>query len=65
MGHAVAFGLLGLAGFKGLQHVFHSAETTGDAVEAAYSNAPTSEFVSAGPRSAVPLDTIGRRAAGS
>ena len=40
VGHAVAFGLLGFAGFKGLQHVFHSAETTGDAVEAAYSMAP-------------------------
>ena len=60
VGHAVAFGLLGLAGFKGLQHVFASAETSGDAVEAAYSTAPTSEYVSAGPRSAVPLDTIGR-----
>ena len=40
--------------------MFASAETSGDAVEAAYANAPTSEFVSAGPRSAVPLDTIGR-----
>ena len=60
VGHAVAFGLLGFAGFKGLQHVFQSAETTGDAVEAAYSAAPTSEYVSAGPRSAVPLETIAR-----
>jgi uncharacterized membrane protein len=60
VGHLTAFGLLGFAGFKGLQHVFHSAETTGDAVEAAYSTAPTSEYVSAGPRSEVPLDTIGR-----
>ena len=60
VGHTVALGLLGLAGVKGLQHVFQSAETTGDAVEAAYSMAPTSEFVSAGPRSAVPLETIGR-----
>ncbi|HYN57516.1 MAG TPA: alpha/beta-hydrolase family protein, partial [Motilibacterales bacterium] len=60
VGHATAFGLLGFAGFKGLQRVFASAETTGDAVEAAYSAAPTSEFVSAGPRSAVTLDTIGR-----
>ena len=60
VGHGVAFGLLGLAGVKGLQHVFASAETTGDAVEAAYSTAPTSEFVSGGPRSVVPLETIGR-----
>jgi uncharacterized membrane protein len=60
VGHATAVGLLGFAGFKGLQHVFAAAETSGDAVEAAYANAPTSEFVSAGPRSAVALDTIGR-----
>jgi uncharacterized membrane protein len=60
VGHLTALGLLGLAGFKGVQHVFASAETAGDAVEAAYSTAPTSEYVSAGPRSAVALDTIGR-----
>lgn len=60
VGHATALGLLGLAGFKGLQKVFASAETSGDAIEAAYANAPTSQFVSAGPRSAVPLETIGR-----
>ena len=28
VGHAAAFGLLGFAGFKGLQHVFASAEST-------------------------------------
>ena len=60
IGHLAALGLLGFAGYKGLQHVFHKAETAGDAVEAAYSTAPTSEFVSAGPRSAVSLETIGR-----
>ncbi len=60
VGHATALGLLGLAGYKGMQKVFASAETSGDAVEAAYANAPTSQFVSAGPRSAVPLETIGR-----
>ena len=60
VGHAVALGLLGLAGVKGMQVVFHKAETAGDAVEAAYAQAPTSEFVSAGPRSAVPAETIGR-----
>ena len=60
IGHATAFGLLGLAGYKGLEYVFQSAETSGDAVEAAYADAPTSEYVSAGPRSEVPDDTIGR-----
>ena len=60
VGHAVALGLLGFAGVKGMQHVFASAETSGDAVEAAYAAAPTSEHVSAGPRSSVPLETIGR-----
>lgn len=60
VGHLTAFGLLGLAGFKGLQHVFQSAETSGDAVEAAYATAPTSAYVSAGPRSEVPFETIGR-----
>jgi uncharacterized membrane protein len=60
VGHLTAFGLLGLAGVKGMQHVFQSAETSGDAVEAAYANAPTSAYVSAGPRSEVPFETIGR-----
>lgn len=60
VGHAVALGLLGFAGVKGMQHVFQSAETSGDAVEAAYSAAPTADYVSAGPRSSVPLETIGR-----
>ena len=60
IGHAAAFSMLGFAGYKGLQYVFRSAETSGGAVEAAYSEAPTSEYVSAGPRSAVPADTIGR-----
>ena len=60
IGHLTALGILGLAGVKGIQYVFHQAETSGDAVEVAYSAAPTSEFVSGGPRSAVSPDTIGR-----
>ncbi|MGB8020190.1 MAG: alpha/beta-hydrolase family protein [Candidatus Nanopelagicales bacterium] len=60
IGHLAALGLLGAAGYKGLQSVFHKAEGAGDAVESAYSAAPTSEWVSAGPRSEVSLDTIGR-----
>jgi uncharacterized membrane protein len=60
IGHLTALGLLGAAGSKGMAVVFHKAETSGDAIEAAYSAPPTSEYVSAGPRSAVPWDTIGR-----
>jgi hypothetical protein len=60
IGHLAALGLLGAAGYKGMAVVFHAAETGGDAIEAAYSASPTSEHVSAGPRSAVPWDTIGR-----
>ena len=60
IGHVTAFGLLGLAGYKGLEYVYHLAEISGDAVEAAYDSAPTSEYVSAGPRSEVPDDSIGR-----
>jgi uncharacterized membrane protein len=60
VGHLVALGLLGAAGYQGLQAVFHKAETAGDAVEAAYAAPPSSEHVSGGPRSAVPWETIGR-----
>jgi uncharacterized membrane protein len=60
IGHLTALGLLGAAGYKGMEVVFHKAEGAGDAVEAAYSTPPTSEHVSAGPRSAVSWDTIGR-----
>lgn len=60
IGHLAALGLMGAAGYKGLQVVFHRAESSGDAVEAAYSSAPTSEHVSGGPRSSVSWETIGR-----
>jgi uncharacterized membrane protein len=60
IGHLVAFGLFGAAGYKALHLVFHKAETAGDSVEAAYASPPTSEFVSGGPRSGVSWETIGR-----
>ncbi len=60
IGHLAALGLLGLAGVQAIQFVFQRAETSGDAVEAAYSSAPTSQYVSGGPRSAVSPDSIGR-----
>ena len=60
IGHLAALGLLGAAGYQGLQTVFHKTETAGDAVEAVYAAAPTSDHVSGGPRSAVSWETIGR-----
>ncbi len=60
LGHALALGALGAAAYKGVEVVFHKAETAGDAVEAAYAAPPTSEFVSGGLRSAVSWETIGR-----
>jgi len=60
IGHLVALGLLGAAGYRGVQMAFGKAETAGDAVEAAYAEPPTSEHVSGGPRSEVSWETIGR-----
>ncbi len=60
IGHLTALALLGAAGYQGLQVVFHRTETSGDAVEGAYATAPVSDHVSAGPRSAVSFETIGR-----
>ncbi len=59
-GHLVGLGLLGALGYEGLRRVFTSAERGGAAVEAAYAEPPTSEFVSGGPRSAVSWNDIGR-----
>ncbi|MCB9413043.1 MAG: alpha/beta-hydrolase family protein [Actinobacteria bacterium] len=60
IGHLLAFGLFTAAGYKALHVVFHRAETSGDAVEAAYASPPTSDYVSGGPRSGVSWETIGR-----
>lgn len=60
IGHLVALGLLGAAGYRGIHVVFGKAEDAGDAVEAAYAEPPDSAFVSGGPRSEVSWETIGR-----
>ena len=60
IGHLAGLGLLGALGYEGLRRVFTSAERGGAAVEAAYSEPPTSECVSGGPRSAVSWNDIGR-----
>ena len=60
IGHLVGLGLLGALGYEGLRRVFTSAERGGAAVEAAYSEPPTSDCVSGGPRSAVSWNDIGR-----
>jgi len=59
-GHLVSLGLIATGGFLALQEVMKRAEHTGDAVEEAYSSAPTSEFVSGGPNSGVSWNDIGR-----
>ncbi len=60
LGHLTALGLMGYGGFKGMEYVFHKAETAGDAVEATYATPPTSLSVSGGPRSNVSWEDIGR-----
>lgn len=60
IGHLTALGLMGYGGYRGIQAVFHKAEGAGEAVEVIHSQAPTSEFVSGGPRSAVDSADIGR-----
>lgn len=60
VGHLAAAAILGAAGARGLQTVFHKAERGGDAVEAAYNEPPTSLYVSGGPNSAVSWTDVGR-----
>lgn len=60
LGHAVALGLFGGLGVWGLSTVKRRVERNGDVVEAAYPDAPTSPHVTAGPRSLIPFDTIGK-----
>lgn len=60
VGHGVALGGLGAAGFLGIRKVLANADHTGAAVEAAYATQPTSEHVSGGPHSLISADDIGR-----
>ncbi|MGV1005229.1 MAG: alpha/beta-hydrolase family protein [Candidatus Nanopelagicales bacterium] len=60
VGHLASLGLLTAAGLQAMQYVFHKAERGGDAIEAAYHEEPTSDFVSGGPRSGVSWKHVGR-----
>ena len=59
-GHAVALTLFGGLGIAGFSVVKRRIERGGDVVEAAYPDNPTSPWVTAGPRSVVDFDTIGK-----
>jgi uncharacterized membrane protein len=67
VGHAAAVGLLSGAVVAAYDRALSAQERGADAIEAAYNIAPTSEFVSGGPRSLVawePLTREGRRFVG-
>jgi uncharacterized membrane protein len=60
IGHIVALGLLGGAIFAGYEYAVRRVEQGGAAIEPAYDSPPTSPFVSGGPGSLVPFDTLSR-----
>ncbi|MFI0433429.1 MAG: alpha/beta-hydrolase N-terminal domain-containing protein, partial [Candidatus Nanopelagicales bacterium] len=60
LGHAVAVSLLGAAGVFAFSRTKRRIEHGGDVIEAAYPEPPTSEYVTAGPKSLIDFDTIGK-----
>ena len=60
VGHGVTFGAFAALGYLGLRAVRKRTERGSDIIEPAYQAPPTSEFVSAGPRSTVEFDAIGK-----
>ena len=58
--HAAILGTMGLAGLYVLKRVTHRLEHSDDVIEPAYPAPPASPFVSAGPRSDMPFDAIGK-----
>lgn len=60
VGHAVSLGLISAAGIAGYSVVKRRIERRGDVVEPAYPRAPLSPYVTAGPRSVVSFDDIGK-----
>lgn len=60
VGHSVSLGLFGLAGAGAFVVVKRRIERGDDIVEPAYPEPPTNEFVTSGPQSVVPFDTIGK-----
>lgn len=59
LGHGVALGVFAAAGTVGFGIVKRRIERGGDIVEPAYPEPPTSDCVTAGPRSQIAFDTIG------
>ncbi len=59
VGHTVAFAMLGAGGVVAFSVVKRRIEKGGDIVEPAYPQPPTNPYVTAGPRSIIPFDTIG------
>ncbi len=60
IGHSVALGMFGLAGAGAFVYAKARIERGDNIVEPAYPEPPASEFVTSGPRSVVPFDTIGK-----
>ncbi len=60
IGHAVTLGVLGVAGVAGFSYLKRRIETGGDVVEPAYPHAPMNPHVTAGPRSIIKFDAIGK-----
>ena len=60
IGHGITLGLLGASAVAGFSIVKRRIETGGDVVEPAYPHAPMNPFVTAGPRSVIDFDTIGK-----
>ena len=60
LGHAVALSLYSGLGLLALIRTKRRIEVNGDVVEAAYPEPPTDPHVTAGPRSGIPFDAIGK-----
>ena len=60
IGHLVSLALLGGALTAGYEYAVRRVEHGGAAIEPAYEEPPASEFVSGGPGSVVPFDTMSR-----
>ncbi len=60
IGHLVSLGLLGAALFSGYEYAVRRIEQGGAAIEPAYDKAAMSSYVSGGPASIIPFDTLSR-----
>ena len=58
--HATLLGVLGLASAYAIKQVTQNLQKGDDVIEPAYPEPPTNPYVSAGPRSDMPFDSIGK-----